>query len=183
MYETSRLMEQKVPMADQVKHDDLTEALANFQAQLAEVRQHCVAWEGVAVRSCCSDGMVGASCLTQFGLSPRPLACSSLCACVMVAALTPPAAQGKEFIADNKEEQCATLTADVASIRPWELQGIVDSLHAGEELRSPACQWGRAHCPTAAMPVTATPMTPQVAAAQRTSCMLPCTSQLSAARP
>lgn len=37
MYESLAAHEQKVPTADQVKHDDLREALANFQAQLTEV--------------------------------------------------------------------------------------------------------------------------------------------------
>jgi hypothetical protein len=37
MYESLAAHEQKVPMADQLKHDDLTEALAHFQTQLAEV--------------------------------------------------------------------------------------------------------------------------------------------------
>lgn len=38
MYESLAAHEQKVPTTDQVKHDDLTEALATFQAQLTEVR-------------------------------------------------------------------------------------------------------------------------------------------------
>jgi hypothetical protein len=37
MYESLAAHEQKVPTTDQVKHDDLTEALANFQNQLTEV--------------------------------------------------------------------------------------------------------------------------------------------------
>lgn len=37
MYESLAAHEQKVPTTDQVKHDDLTEALATFQAQLTEV--------------------------------------------------------------------------------------------------------------------------------------------------
>lgn len=37
MYESLAAHEQKVPTADQVKHDDLTEALAAFQTQLTEV--------------------------------------------------------------------------------------------------------------------------------------------------
>jgi hypothetical protein len=39
MYESLAAHEQKVPTADQVKHDDLTEALATFQTQLTEVRR------------------------------------------------------------------------------------------------------------------------------------------------
>jgi hypothetical protein len=41
MYESLAAHEQKVPTADQVKHDDLTEALATFQTQLTEVRRAC----------------------------------------------------------------------------------------------------------------------------------------------
>jgi hypothetical protein len=41
MYESLAAHEQKVPTADQVKHDDLTEALATFQTQLTEVRLAC----------------------------------------------------------------------------------------------------------------------------------------------
>jgi hypothetical protein len=37
MYESLAAHEQKVPTADQVKHDDLMEAMATFQQQLSEV--------------------------------------------------------------------------------------------------------------------------------------------------
>jgi hypothetical protein len=37
MYESLAAHEQKVPTTDQIKHDDLTEALANFQNQLTDV--------------------------------------------------------------------------------------------------------------------------------------------------
>eukprot|EP00882_Tetradesmus_deserticola_P029870 GHRQ01033497.1.p1 GENE.GHRQ01033497.1~~GHRQ01033497.1.p1 ORF type:complete len:381 (+),score=198.64 GHRQ01033497.1:102-1244(+) len=74
MYESLAAHEQKVPTADQVKHDDLTEALATFQLQLTE---------------------------------------------------------GKEFIADNKESQSTTLTANVSSVNE-ELRGVIDSLHTGK---------------------------------------------------
>lgn len=37
MYESLAAHEQKVPTADQVKHDDLVEALTIFQQQLTEV--------------------------------------------------------------------------------------------------------------------------------------------------
>eukprot|EP00879_Flechtneria_rotunda_P022627 GHRR01023894.1.p1 GENE.GHRR01023894.1~~GHRR01023894.1.p1 ORF type:complete len:968 (+),score=348.72 GHRR01023894.1:492-3395(+) len=71
MYESLAAHEQKVPTADQVKHDDLTEALAAFQVQLTE---------------------------------------------------------GKEFIADHKEEELTTLNANVTALNE-ELQGIIASLH------------------------------------------------------
>jgi hypothetical protein len=58
MYESLAAHEQKVPTADQVKHDDLTEALAAFQTQLTEV-------------SC-------ASCSRQFEFTSGPSAGTSL---------------------------------------------------------------------------------------------------------
>lgn len=41
-----------------------------------------------------------------------------------------PLLQGLEFIADNKEEQCKTLLANVASVNE-ELQALMASLHTG----------------------------------------------------
>lgn len=62
MYESLAAHEQKVPTKDQVKHEDLTNELANFQNQLVlvsavftECRQlSCAAWQAVV----CNDGTV-----------------------------------------------------------------------------------------------------------------------------
>lgn len=43
MYESLAAHEQKVSTVDQVKHDDLTEALTQFQQQLSEVRSDATA--------------------------------------------------------------------------------------------------------------------------------------------
>lgn len=66
MYESLAAHEQKVPTADQVKHDDLTEALATFQQQLTEVTAHSLAASQLSLPNCvfaCLGGGAGACVL------------------------------------------------------------------------------------------------------------------------
>ena len=49
MYESLAAHEQKVPTADQVKHDDLVEAMATFQQQLSEVCRLSLVFSWIAM--------------------------------------------------------------------------------------------------------------------------------------
>lgn len=113
----------QVPTADQVKRDDLAEALAAFQAQLQEVRMgargHSTPGQGAAGRC-----QAGPARRTASVCSPRRFHTH----------IAPPPArpQGKEWLADAKPGQLSALREGVAGANE-ELSEIEAALRAGAQ--------------------------------------------------